>query len=142
MKRSRFFALAAIALLVVGAIGATGARTFAQTRTTVPAVQATSTPDSDDVQEGDQTGVDDESGKEEVQDAGDARDAAPTGTPAISAEAAWQAAEAHLNAGAATKVELDDENGKLVYSVEFNDGTDVKVDAETGEVLGVEAGQD
>ena len=43
-------------------------------------------------------------------------------------------AEAHLNAGAATRVQLDDENGKLVYSVEIG-ASDVKVDAATGEEL-------
>jgi len=41
------------------------------------------------------------------------------GTPAITADQAKAAAEAHLNAGAATRVQLDDENGKLVYSVEI-----------------------
>lgn len=71
----------------------------------------------------------------------DGQDVAPSGTPAITAEAAQKTAEAYLNAGTATKVELDDENGKLVYSVEFN-GTDVKVDAMTGAVLTVETGQD
>jgi len=36
------------------------------------------------------------------------------------------------------KVELDNENGVLVYSVELNNGTDVKVDAGNGEILHVE----
>jgi uncharacterized membrane protein YkoI len=38
-------------------------------------------------------------------------------------------------------VELDDENGQLVYSVEIG-SSDVKVDAMTGTVLGVETGED
>lgn len=47
--------------------------------------------------------------------------------------------------GSIMKVELDNENGKLVYSVEVktNNGiSDVKVDAKTGEVLAQNMGQD
>jgi len=97
-------------------------------------------PDTDNVEEqvGDQNTPDT---GEETEIAGE-QDAAPTGTPAITAEAAQQTAEAYLNAGTATQVELDDEDGVLVYSVEFANGTDVKVDAMTGAVLGVETGQD
>jgi uncharacterized membrane protein YkoI len=97
-------------------------------------------PDTDNVEElvGDQNAAD--TGEEA--ESADGQESAPTGTPAITAEAAQQAAEAHLNAGTAIKVELDDENGTLVYSVEFANGTDVKVDAMTGAVLGVETGQD
>ncbi|MCB0025738.1 MAG: PepSY domain-containing protein, partial [Caldilinea sp.] len=61
--------------------------------------------------------------------------------PAITADQARATAEAQLNAGAASKVELDDENGQLVYSVEIG-GVDVKVDAMTGVVVTVESGQD
>ncbi|HQY91265.1 PepSY domain-containing protein [Caldilinea sp.] len=68
-------------------------------------------------------------------------DAAPTATPAISADQAQATAEAHLNAGSASKVELDDENGLLVYGVEIGN-TDVKVDAMTGAVVTVENDQD
>jgi uncharacterized membrane protein YkoI len=183
MKLNRFVALAAIALLVVGAMGAIGARAFAQTHA-APAAQAQDCaadqtddtteaqgagPDMDnvDLQCGDQSApdkqeamsgadthtVEEQVGDQNTSDMGaeaadgaevnraDGQDAAPSGTPAITAEAAQKTAEAYLNAGTATKVELDDENGKLVYSVEFN-GTDVKVDAMTGAVLKVETGQD
>ena len=67
----------------------------------------------------------------------DGQDAAPTGTPAISVDAAIKAAQSHLNSTAAGKATLDDENGALVYSVDLN-GSDVKVDAMTGVVLGVD----
>lgn len=40
------------------------------------------------------------------------------------------------------KSELDNENGSLVYSVELNNGLDVKVDAGTGAILFVENGED
>lgn len=155
MKLNRFFALAAIALLVVGAMGAIAARTFAQTpiphAQEVQATEATDSqmsangPDGDNVDEqvGDQTSAD--TGAEvnggAQTESGDGQDAAPSGTPAITAEAAQKTAEAYLNAGAASKVQLDDENGKLIYSVEIG-GNDVKVDAMTGEVLGVDTGQD
>ncbi|MBC7339549.1 MAG: PepSY domain-containing protein [Firmicutes bacterium] len=38
----------------------------------------------------------------------------------------------------AVEVELDNENGYLVYSVELSNGADVKVDAGTGKVLHTE----
>jgi uncharacterized membrane protein YkoI len=170
MKISRIVAFAAIALLVVGAIGSTAARSFAQTaQPSTPAVVQGATDngqavasDTDDVDEqvGDQNAAD--SGEEvsasdtdnveeqvgdqnaadsEVAEAGDGQETAPTGTPAITADQAKATAEAHLNAGTATKVELDDENGQLVYSVEIGT-SDVKVDAMTGAVLSVETGED
>jgi uncharacterized membrane protein YkoI len=144
MKINRFVALAAIALLVVGAMGAVAARSFAQTSHPTAQVQATEAPDeeeavgadTDNVEEqvGDQDAADTETGDKE-------QDAVPDGTAAYTAEQAQATAEAYLNAGTATQVELDDENGQLVYSVEFG-GTDVKVDAMTGTVLGVETDQD
>lgn len=42
----------------------------------------------------------------------------------------------------ALKVQLDNENGALVYSVELDNGVDVKVDAGTGAVLYVDSGGD
>jgi uncharacterized membrane protein YkoI len=102
--------------------------------------EAVGAPDGDNVEEqiGDQNAAD--TGVE-ANEAGDGQEAAPTGTPAITADQAQATAEAHLNAGTATKVELDDENGQLVYSVEIGT-SDVKVDAMTGAVLSVDTGQD
>lgn len=100
--------------------------------------EAANAPDTDDVQEGDQNGTDDSA---EVSEPSGGQDADPAGTPAITAEAAQKSAEAYLNAGAAAKVELDDENGQLVYSVEIG-ATDVKIDAMTGAVLTTEDGED
>jgi uncharacterized membrane protein YkoI len=48
----------------------------------------------------------------------------------------------NAQSGSVVQTELDDENGQLVYSVEFDSGADVKVDAMTGLVLTVETGQD
>jgi len=151
MKINRFVALAAIALLVVGTMGAVAYRAYAH-GTSAPAAQSqdcanqdddtiqNAGPDTDnvDLQCGDQNAAD----IGEEAESADGQESAPTGTPAITAEAAQQTAEAYLNAGTAIKVELDDENSALVYSVEFANGTDVKVDAMTGAVLGVETGQD
>lgn len=64
--------------------------------------------------------------------------AALQGQATITAEQAQAAAEA-ANAGAkATKVELDNENGVLVYSVQLDNGLDVKVDAGNGSILHTE----
>jgi uncharacterized membrane protein YkoI len=155
MKINRFVALAALALLVVGAMGFVTMRSFAQT-TNPPTTQdqacaaeqadddsaeaQTAGPDTDDleVQCGDQNESD---GEAEEANEGSEQEAAPAGTPSITAEEAQVAAEAYLNAGAASQVELDDQNGQLVYSVEIN-GTDVTVDAMTGNILGTESAED
>ncbi len=61
----------------------------------------------------------------------------------ISADQAKMAAEAANPGATATKVELDNENGALVYSVELSNGLDVKVDAGDGQVVHTEqAGED
>jgi len=153
MKVNRFIALAAIALLVVGAMGAVSMKAFAQSATPPTqtdcaqqdgdTAEVQNAPDTDnvDLQCGDQNAPDSGQEAEGVESA-DGQDAAATGTPAITSEAAQKTAESYLNAGTAVKVQLDDENGSLVYSVEFSNGTDVKVDAMTGSILGADTGQD
>jgi uncharacterized membrane protein YkoI len=97
------------------------------------------TPDNDVVEEqvGDQNTVD--TGEEA--ESQDGQESAPSGTPAITADEAQAAAIAY-HPGTVVKTELDDENGQLVYSVEFEGGADVKVDAMTGSVLGLENSTD
>lgn len=98
--------------------------------------------DTEELQCGDQNAPDATEADTESEAAeSDQNDAAPSATPAITADQAKATAEAQLNAGAASKVELDDENGQLVYSVEIG-GVDVKVDAMTGAVVTVDNGQD
>ncbi len=64
--------------------------------------------------------------------------AALQGQATVTADQSKAAAEA-ANAGAkATQVELDNENGVLVYSVQLDNGLDVKVDAGNGSVLHTE----
>ena len=155
MKINRFIALAAIALLVVAGLGTIATRSLAK-GSQAPIAQVADCnqqdddsaevqdgPDTDDVEEqcGDQDTPDD--GEEmESESAGDEdAEVAPSGTPAITAEEA-QAAALKAQSGTIVQTELDDENGQLVYSVEFDGGVDVKVDAMTGEVLGTETGQD
>ena len=154
MKLNRFVAMAALAMLAIGAMGIVTARTFAQT-TTQPAAQdqvcadqdndadvADEGPDTDDsdVQCGAQDENDADDDAEDV-DADQDQDAAALGSPLITAEEAQATAESHLNAGTASEVELDNEGGQLVYSVEIN-GTDVKIDALTGAVLSVANAED
>lgn len=69
--------------------------------------------------------------------------AALQGQATISAEEAQAAAEAANPGAKAVKVELDNENGVLVYSVELDNGLDVKIDAGNASVLHTEqAGDD
>lgn len=153
MKINKFIAMAAIALMAIGAMGFITTRTHAQSGTTpAPQVQVTEAaatelsvgPDTDtaNVQEqvGDQNAQDTtaESANEPVEaKSSDGQDAAPTGTPSISSDAALLAAQAYMSTTAAGTATLDDENGMLVYSVDLN-GSDVKVDAMTGIVLGMD----
>ena len=151
MKINRFIALAAIALLIVGAMGVIATHSFAK-GASAPVAQSQDcsqdhadgaevqdAPDTDNVelQCGDQNVPD---GQESVSEA-ESAETAPTGTPAITAEQARTAALT-VRSGTVLKTELDDENGQLIYSVEFDGGVDVKVDAMTGDVLGTETGQD
>ncbi len=154
MKINRFVALALIALMVAGAKAVISYRVFAQSTVFHNVRTGLQGPDceqeqagdaeeqdaaeNDNVNEqcGDQNSTDEQGsgGKEDTE-------AAPGGKPAITAGQA-QAAALAAHPGTVHAVELDEENGKLVYGVEFDGGLDVKVDAMTGEVLGTETGQD
>lgn len=70
-------------------------------------------------------------------------DAAALAQAKISLTQAITAAEQHVN-GKASRAELEDENGKLVYGVEVVSGgkaTDVKVDINTGQILSAQTDQ-
>ncbi len=63
-------------------------------------------------------------------------EAAPAGQAKITADEAQAAAQAHLGTTAAPhEIELENDRGRLVYSVEFS-GVEVEVDAATGEIAG------
>lgn len=167
MPINTILATAAAAILLFGPAGAHAVRQATQTpsATSLPAIsqQAPAQPsadcanqlddateadiaaadtDAEELQCGDQNAPDAAEADTESEAAeSDQNDAAPNVTPAITADQAKTTAEAHLNAGSASKVELDDENGQWVYSVEIG-GIDVKVDAMTGAVVTVDNGQD
>jgi uncharacterized membrane protein YkoI len=61
-----------------------------------------------------------------------------SGLEKITADQAKEAALAAEPGSTITKVELDNENGNLVWSVEFSSGVEVKVDAGNGQVLHTE----
>lgn len=60
----------------------------------------------------------------------------------ITADEAAQTAVATAPGTSVVQVELDNENGWLVYSVELSDGSDVKVDAGNGAVLMTDSGDE
>jgi len=64
------------------------------------------------------------------------------GLATITPEQAKDAALAANPGATVIKVELDNENGALVYSVELDNGADVKVDAGNGTVLYTDSGGD
>lgn len=64
------------------------------------------------------------------------------GQARISLDQAKAAALAANPGATVVKAGLDNENGALVYSVELNNGSDVKVDAGSGAVLNTQAGGD
>ncbi len=167
MPINTILATAAAAILLFGPAGAHAVRqaTQAPSATSLPAISqqvpaqpsadcanqlddateadsAAADTDAEELQCGDQNAPDAAEADTESEAAeSDQNDAAPNVTPAITADQAKTTAEAHLNAGSASKVELDDENGQWVYSVEIG-GIDVKVDAMTGAVVTVDNGQD
>jgi uncharacterized membrane protein YkoI len=149
MKINKFLALAVIAVMAIGAMGFVGTKVHAQNGTPpAPQAQVTEAPDNeqvagtdtDDVEEqvGEQVEDGIADGSEAVETEGsDGIDEVPSGTPAITSDAAIRAAQAYVNTTASGTATLDDENGKLVYSIDLN-GSDVKVDAMSGVVLGVD----
>lgn len=149
----------ATALLAVGAAGATAGVSLAQTQQPPTPTQNsqvsgdTGTADVNnvqDVQSGDQTTLDtgisadasvetskEASAETSAETAIEGQDAAPAGKAVIAAQDAQKTAEAYAKAGTATSITLDDENGRLVYSIQIGE-TDVKVDAMTGIVIGTD----
>lgn len=149
MKINKFLALAMIAMLAIGVMGFVSTKVHAQNGTQpAPQAQVTEAPDNEQVAGPDTDNVEEQVG-EQVEDGiadgsiavetegSDGIDEVPSGTPAITSDAAIQAAQAYLNTTASGTATLDDENGKLVYSIDLN-GSDVKVDAMSGVVLGVD----
>jgi uncharacterized membrane protein YkoI len=65
-------------------------------------------------------------------------DAALAGKATVSEQQARDAALAANPGTTVAKVSLDDENGTVVYSVELSSGADVKVDAQSGKIVGTD----
>ena len=155
-------ALVAFLAIAAGVFTLATQRTSAQAPSPTPAVQTSSADDEDAGEAADTDAIEEESGPQNDADGEDGADAlepklngsiaVPEGQSDNLSEADEAAALAPLakitpdEASAAAqaqvpgqvqKVELDDENGSLVYSVEIG-GKDVKVDAGTGAVLHIE----
>jgi len=111
MKINRWIALALIALLVVAAMGAITYTTFAQG----------SGDDGDDASES--------------QDGG----AALQGQATLTQEEAEAIALAEYPGAKVRATELEMEGGVLLYSVELDNGAEVELDANTGDILPVES---
>jgi uncharacterized membrane protein YkoI len=151
VKINKFLALAVIVIMASGVMGFVSTKVHAQSGTTPAShTQVTEAPDKEQVAGPDTDKVEEQVGDQNAQDTpaettnepaeakgSDGQNAAPTGTPSITSDAAIQAAQAYLNTTASGTATLDDENGKLVYSVDLN-GSDVKVNAVNGAVLGVD----
>jgi uncharacterized membrane protein YkoI len=161
MKLNRFITLTAIALLVIGGMGAFTTRSSAATNMAVSAqsqscdqqdndsaeVAGAADTDNVDLQCGEQVEdgqPDSTDGTEAAEPAVNEADeaAALQGKAAISAADAESAALAANPGTSVVKTELDDENGTVVYSVELSTGADVKVDAGNGTILLTDSGID
>lgn len=173
LKRMRDPMVAALGALLIGGVSvamANGGGTQA-TPTVVNAEEPAGAPDTDTLEEGDQTGLDSEGleGSEADEDGPDEQDPNYAGVATIAVDESTlpedEAAEAAALASMATvsqpdaeaaalaavsgeivEAELDNENGFVVWSIEVRDaaGTvhDVKIDAGNAAVLGTEAGED
>ncbi len=104
--------------------------------------------DGDNVQQGDQNGPDtgatDEADSPQENSASEAADAQALAPQASITQ--QQAEQAALSANPGTAVlnsSLGDENGTVVYDVELNNGSDVKVNAQSGAIISTDvAGSD
>lgn len=114
MKFTRLLALALIALLVVGAMGAVAYRTLAQTPP----------PDTEASEGG---------------EANEENGAALQGQAALTQEEAEAIALAEYPGATVVSTELENEGGTLLYSVELDNGAEVELDANTGTILAGEA---
>ena len=135
-KRTLIGVAAGLGLL----LGAAGVASAAQTD---PAPTPVTSPADDNVQDPTYTAsitAEDVDGQSEAEEATGLAKAAT-----ISPDEAQAAAQAVVS-GTVDKVELDNENGAVVYSVEISDGNgghvDVKVDAGNGHVLHQDSGND
>ncbi len=111
MKINRWIALAAIALLVVGALGAVVYRVYAQASTT----------DSDGVSESQDNA------------------SALQGQAGITQEEAEAIALTQYPGAKVVATELENEGGTLLYSIELDNGAEVEVNANDGTLLPAEA---
>ncbi len=136
MSRKTAGAVLGVTLFVGSLIGG-GSGLFAQGPDLTPPA-ATSESKADQVQEPSYTGSTsvDEAQYEGMSEADEA--AALQELATISPEEAQATAEAANPGSTATEVELDDENGSLVYSVELDNGLEVQVDAGDGTILHTE----
>jgi uncharacterized membrane protein YkoI len=143
MKINRWIALAAMALLVIGAMGFLSYSALAVANTSQAAqegeIEGAGEADDSDVGEAEGQG-EDETGAQDANEASEANgqdqpdEVAPAKTGVTSAEA--QAIVEAANPGAtALAVEFDREGGRDLWEVELDNGVDVVVDASSGAIL-------
>lgn len=165
LKRLRDPLVAALGALLIGGVSVAMASSHGAPASP-PAVNAeepSGLPDTDTLEEGDQTGPDaDEAGAdaqepsyagtatitvdESTMPEDEAAEAAALASLATVSQADAEAAALAAVSGEIVQAELDNENGFVVWSIEVRDtaGTvhDVKIDAGNAAVLGTQAGGD
>ena len=149
MKINRWIALALIAVLVVGAMGFVSYRVLASTNlfqtqdcpTDVEEYEKGEIAEAEEA-DADECGneTEDESGNgdaNEEQESGeqDLSDEIIPTTSGISSEEAQAIAESAYPGASTLNVEFDREWGREIWEVELDNGLDVQVDANTGEIL-------
>jgi uncharacterized membrane protein YkoI len=147
MKIKRWIALALVAILVIGAMGFVSYRALASTNL----LQTQDCPS--DVEENGETeeaedadagecgnDAEEESTSPETNEANESDETAPPIT-GITADQARTIVEAAYPGASARKVEFEREWGKEIWEVELDNGSEVMVDATTGEILGTETGE-
>jgi uncharacterized membrane protein YkoI len=149
MKFNRWVALALIAVLGVGAMGFVSYRVFASTnlfqmQDCAPDTEeneAGETAKTEDADAGEcESESEDESTSPETNEANESDETAPS-TTGITADQAKGIVEAAYAGASARNVEFEREWGKEIWEVELDNGSEVMVDAATGEILGTETGE-
>jgi uncharacterized membrane protein YkoI len=107
---------------------------------TLPAQQDATCADDDDAEHeaNEEAGDGNDCEDADTHEAGEVEEAASPDQASITAEEAKAAAEAAYPGAKALEVELEKENGSVIYEVELDNGMEVIVDTANGKVLGAE----
>lgn len=140
MRINQWIALAVIPVLVVGAMGFVSYRVFASSNLfqsqNCPDIDENETNETGEAEDADSSECDADANEAKESNGVDQSDETAPAATGISADEAQAIAETAYPGAAALFVEFDRGLGRDIWEVELDNGLDVQVDADTGEILG------